>query len=167
MNLQQFLKRERKMQGFTLLYASLVSALILAIGIAIASFALRGTVFSSSARQSVYAIYAADTGVECASYLDFVENAFGPGSAPATYSCFGQNVTVGGVSYGNTDTFELRFGPVTGEPYCTIVYVRKDNNDSDSSCPVGVECTAVEARGYNTCDTDDPRRIERALRTDY
>src|SRR6185369_1656268 len=57
-------------KGFTLFFAILVGALALAIGLAIFDLALRELQLSNVATQSQYAIYAADTGAECAIYWD-------------------------------------------------------------------------------------------------
>lgn len=56
--------------GFSVLFASLIGSLVLAIGLAILSITLKQIVLSSAGRESQKAFYAADTGTECALYLD-------------------------------------------------------------------------------------------------
>lgn len=58
--------------GFTLLYASMVAGLLLAIGAAILDVTLKEITLSSAGSQSQFAFYNADTGTECARYLDRV-----------------------------------------------------------------------------------------------
>lgn len=58
-------------RGFTLVFAVLVSALILAVGISIVNIALKQVLFSGIGRESQFAYYAADAGVECALFWDF------------------------------------------------------------------------------------------------
>ncbi|MEI6528757.1 MAG: hypothetical protein WCO10_03785 [bacterium] len=60
----------REDKGFALLFAVLISSLLLSIGLSIFSVALRELSLSTAARQSVYAFYAADAGRECAMYWD-------------------------------------------------------------------------------------------------
>jgi hypothetical protein len=59
-----------KTGGFTLFYAMLVGSLALAVGLAIYDLTIRELDLSATATQSQYAIYAADTGAECALYWD-------------------------------------------------------------------------------------------------
>lgn len=57
-------------RGFTILFAVLIASIMLAIGIAIFDITVRELRLSSVARESQFAIYAAETGVECALYWD-------------------------------------------------------------------------------------------------
>lgn len=65
-------KHTMKYKGFTLLYAVVVTSVILAASLSIISIALRELALSSSARDSQYAFYIANTGLECALYWDIV-----------------------------------------------------------------------------------------------
>lgn len=60
-----------KNRGFTILFAVLVSSLVLALGIGIANITLKEIILSGTGRDSQFAFYAADTGTECALYWDF------------------------------------------------------------------------------------------------
>ena len=57
-------------RGFTLLFSVLVSVLILAVGASIISIALKQVILSGAGRESQFAFYAANTGLECALYWD-------------------------------------------------------------------------------------------------
>lgn len=57
-------------KGFTLLFAVLVSVLVLAVGASIINIALKQTILSGAGRESQYAFYAANSGLECALYWD-------------------------------------------------------------------------------------------------
>lgn len=63
-------KQVKNEKGFTLLFAVLVSVLVLAVGASIISIALKQVILSGAGRESQYAFYAANTGVECALYWD-------------------------------------------------------------------------------------------------
>lgn len=64
------LRETRKEKGFTLLFAILVSVLILAVGTSIISIALKQVILSGAGRDSQFAFYASNTGLECALYWD-------------------------------------------------------------------------------------------------
>lgn len=57
-------------KGFTLLFAVIVSTLVLAVGASVISVALRQRVLSNTGRESQIAFYAANTAMECALYWD-------------------------------------------------------------------------------------------------
>jgi len=150
--------RER---GFTLLYASLVGALLLAIASGIFSIIFKELILTSSSRESFTAFYAADSGLECALYWDFNQSLFATSSAsnPNTsgVSCAGSNFTntwtVVGDGNSALTNFSLTFAP---NDYCSDVSVSKADG-----------LTTIESRGYNTCDTNNPRRVERAIRATF
>lgn len=59
-------------KGFTLLFAVLVSTLVVSIGATIISIAVRQTILSGTSRESQYAFYAANTILDCAHYWDII-----------------------------------------------------------------------------------------------
>ena len=169
-------------RGFTLLFAVLISTILLAIGAAIFNVTIKQLALSTVGRESQFAFYAADTGAECAMYWDIKNNgasvsAFTPDPRPdgdpdplnRDIFCSGNNLPVGSRTRVNcnpysgsglcTDTFTYQIVPgVAAEPACVTVTVTKQNATYD---------TIIESRGYNTCDTNDPRRVERAVRVRY
>lgn len=151
----KYVEHMRK-KGFVLLYAVLVSSLLLSLGLAIFNITIKEIRLSSASRESQFAFYAADTGIECALYWDIQFNAFATSTA-SNISCAGQDLgSVGGVGYGNPSEFTVDLGPLL--PYCAIVSVTKTESP---------QRTLIESRGYNTCDTSSPRRVERAIRVRF
>ena len=61
-------KNKKENVGFTLLYASMIAGLLLAIGAAILSITVKQISLSAAGRESQFAFYNADTGTECAVY---------------------------------------------------------------------------------------------------
>ena len=57
-------------KGFSVLFASLTGSLALAIGLAILSITIKQITLASAGRESQLAFYSADTGIECALFLD-------------------------------------------------------------------------------------------------
>jgi hypothetical protein len=149
---------DSKQRGFTILFAVLTSSLLLAIGISIFNVTYRELLLSSSARDSQFAIYAADTGIECALYWDSHGDAFATGTGVRSIQCAEQNANY--YVYATrpaTSTFLLQFQEEGATP-CVTVEVAKYENPTR---------TTLISRGYNTCETNNPRRVERALRVSY
>lgn len=152
----------------------LVGSLALAIGVAIYDLTVRELDLSGTATQSQYAIYAADTGTECALYWDF-KCSLGPctsggaNSAFATSSespvplsgvmCNGQDVaptwTKTATAAAATTTFTVTFSP---QSYCVIVTVAKSGTPT---------LTTITAKGYNSCAEAGVIRLERVLQVTY
>jgi len=182
-------QRNKSIQsGFTLLLASLIAALLLAVGLSMFTIAQKEIILSGLGRDSQYAFYAADTGAECALYWDF-KDAFNPEKATHDVKCNGQrigtyepgvhppstspeDVVVGGKGYqagiAQTDFwFEQRVPTVGGgvSKHCVNVTVIKHQT--------GTPKTEINARGYSTgCDSDGKpkiraRTLERAVRMTY
>jgi len=154
---------KKQQQGFTLLYAVLIAGLLLAIGLAIVNIAIKEVTLSATSRDAQFAFYAADAGMECALFWDLQQSAFSISSPQASVSCGGSanTVTATNPTPGKYERrFSLDFSP---EQYCAEILVVKNDNPMGSPA----RRTTIESRGYNTCDVDNPRRVERALRTKY
>ncbi len=178
-----------KRKGFTLLFAVLVSTLVVSIGATVVSIAVRQTILSGTSRESQYAFYAANTVLECVFYWDVAGTAdltvkVFPGSGdtvvadPDFVKCSGGNIVTGS-GFGGTTTFadggmtssgvnsytvkmEIRDVTATyGHEYCAEATISKVTGDD------GVVTTTIEAKGYNTCDLNNPRAVERGLRQTY
>ncbi len=167
-------------KGFTIFFAMLVGSLSLAIGLAIYDLTVRELDLSSTATQSQYAIYAADTGAECALYWDFkcemlgectsngaANSAFATSSksSPPSADVFCNSIDIAGgppaawtvdstLTSAET-TFSITFAP---QPYCATVTVAKSGD------PVK---TVITSRGYNTCTSGAATRLERVLKVTY
>lgn len=150
-----------KNKGFTLFVSIAVMGTLLVISTGIVNLALKQSLISASGRESQHAFYAADTGIECALYWD-VKNSSGQSAfATTTGTTINCNKDAANQSNewvvgGNTVSTinRINFLP---DPYCAIVTVTKNTNST----------TAIESKGYNTCDSSNPRRVERAVRATY
>lgn len=186
MNNKKLIKKNKK--GFTLLFAVLVSTLVLAVGASIISMALRQVILSGIGRDSQFAFYAANTGMDCGVYWDHHDSlnfatsnqSTYPATIPSNVKCAGQHISSITISDEGVDSatseFNLEFNNVQGGspisssvPYCVDVFITKEivqvtlsNGNTENK-----NQTTVSARGYNTCDTNNPRRIERGLQLKY
>ena len=150
-------------RGFTLLLAVLISSILIAIGSAIFNILSKEIILSSSGRESQFAFFAADTGIECALYWDTKQNAFATTSALTQVACGGGLAdltrTSGGTLLRPTYTTAFSF-PLNGgvaNP-CITVTVTKTFYPTE---------TVIASQGYNTCVTTNPLRLERAIRVQY
>jgi hypothetical protein len=162
-------------RGYTLLFAVLTATLVLGVTIFILSVSKRQFALSNIARESMYAIYAADSGIECVAgdrYRSILLLDGTPSSDPLTFECNGRSVTKyfavsppgdypdsivpKGPVY--SSTFNLGFKNVTNgdleDVYgCAIVTVYAYT--ADDGTPLGVENNAIiTSRGYNLCNYD-------------
>ncbi|MFA6095589.1 MAG: hypothetical protein WC767_01990 [Candidatus Paceibacterota bacterium] len=168
-------------RGFAMLFAVLVSSVLLSIGLSIFNLTVKELTLSSSGRESQFAFYAADSGAECALYWDFkasspVMFATSSGSQTGNWrdstidsnapSCVSASLvgsmkapTVIGPSSATTQfSFQIPSGAAT--PYYVEVLVKK-------LVVNGLITTKIDSRGYNTSDINDSNRVERALRVCY
>ena len=171
-------------KGFTLLYASLIVSLILGIGLAILEITYQQLLLSSSAKESKFAFYNADAGLECALYYDQSSWAIINGKIFATSSesnlptnsfplytssdlkCDGQTATnfqQDTTSNAATTSFKIIFAsdvcPAPNRDASIWISVAK-------SVVGGVQKTHIESRGYNSCSTTNLKRVERGLYAD-
>ncbi len=160
-------------------FALLVASLSLAIGLAIYDITIRELQLSEAATQSQYAVYAADTGAECALYWDnkYVGN-FGSNSAFSTSTadtaiptsgivCAGQDIAATAraatpstwplTSDATSATTTFSIAGATAAAPCAVVYVYKSGNPTN---------TKVVSHGYNTC-TAGPLQLERVFQVTY
>lgn len=169
-------------RGFTIFFAVLTASLALAVGISIFELTIREIDLSTTATQSQFAIYAADTGAECALYWDSkcTLPSCRNGSAFATSTSF-QGATLGAGVMCNTQDISTTW--VTNNPpptsntatttftmqitaplqtYCATVEVGKFTDSN------GVLYTHLVSHGYNVCPgAVGPTRLERALQVNY
>jgi Tfp pilus assembly protein PilE len=146
-------------RGFTLLIAVILASVALAVGIALLDISYKQYILASSARQSQTAFYNADTALECALYYDQQQNSFAYAGAASSITCNGASIAVSSSDISGTQkqrTFTIQT-PCSGGQSSGSVTVYKWSNGS----------TTIFASGFNTCDPNNLRRIERGLKVVY
>ncbi|MDP2676437.1 MAG: hypothetical protein Q8O83_02005 [bacterium] len=168
--------------GFTLLLALLVSSIVLSISLGVFGIVVREISLSTSARESRLAFYAANSGIECAVYWDFVQGAFATSSpAPTTITCNNQSFDVGG--WGSCTPTACSSSEETKDGLSTVSQLNLSNEScafevevvktcaSDTGgCTTGNEpnkriLTTIRSRGHNTCTGGFV--VERGLQAQY
>lgn len=170
---KSFLNRKNKQSGVTLFIAVVIMGILLFISFAVSNITAKGSLFASSGRDSQFAFYAADAGIECAIYWDtkFDPSKFDPSVSGSPITCAGSTITSGQAIPGQSTTtliggggsnlistfsFVLNQG-INPVPHCAIVAVTKRVDGT----------THIKSKGYNTCDTNNPRRVERGVEVTY
>lgn len=145
-------------RGFTLLLSVLIASILLTLGYEIYNFTVKEVALSFSGRESQFAFYAADSGVECALWADAKLDAFATSSPVVELPCGLATSTLARTLTGTTHvtTFTMRTGGVPKE-HCTDVRVTRSEPKQ----------TVIESFGRNTCSDTDPLRLERAIRVTY
>lgn len=177
-------------KGFTIFFAVLISSLALSVGLVIYDILNRSLALSGFATQSQYAIYAADTGAECALYWDlkFVganNNNGGSGSVFSTSSADTLEPTTGALCNGQDILPITGSSPLNASPlllvttkyeiagYASTTFWMSMGTTFAAPC-AKVEVgktgnpsqTLVISHGYNTC-TPNALRLERTLQVTY
>ncbi|MEI6478986.1 MAG: hypothetical protein WCO18_01700 [bacterium] len=176
-------------KGFTLLFASMIAGLLLAIGAAILSITVKQVSLSAAGRESQFAFYNADTGTECALYLyrvsrtnqisttdlcpaglfpeknDTTSNdpSCASANSPTIYKCLGSSLT----TLGGAQITDFSGSVATGVYSFSIASstpnicfdVTVDKSDTVN------HTTKIISRGYNTCSTVN--RFGRAIEVDF
>ena len=145
-------------RAFTMLMAVLISSVLLALGYEIYNLAVKEVNLSSSGRESQFAFFAADSGVECALWADSKLDAFATTSSLTELDCGTATSTLARETSG-TDyitTFDVVTGTGSKTQCTSIVVTRKVPKK-----------TIIEAFGHNTCVLTNPLRLERAIRVTY
>jgi hypothetical protein len=159
-------------RGFTLLLAVLISGVLLALGLALYNIAVKELILASAGRDSQFAFYAADAGRECALYWDSKHDAFAPASPLTEIICASGTLPPVGMGGGVASLTRI---PGSGpDPTDTITFsFSLGGNQVDSCTDVTVTRqyeptrTTIRSRGYSTCVTTNPRRLERAIRSSF
>ncbi len=161
-----------KNRGFVILFAVILSSMLLAVTMGIANIALKEIKFGTSAKDTNNSFFAADTGIECALINDKGDTSVFPLPGPATQqitcaSSVPNNITVSFAGNASTGTYTFVVtGLGSSTTSCARVTVFKDG----ASSPPYVK-TNVTSKGYNignaACDSSNPDRIEREIQTNY
>lgn len=176
MKIKSIYKRHTQ-DGITLLVTLLLMGVLLGVSTSLLNVTLKQFQLSGFSLASEIAFQAANAGMECAVYQDFINTAFavpGDGGEQATrpsISCMGSALIDASLADDDGDghmksTEEQRFQFSWGTPaVCTEVSVYKFystsapvpvtvngvgmRNPSSPNCPTGSVCTVIQARGYN------------------
>lgn len=155
-------------KAYTLLFAALTAAVVLGVAVFISSVSRKQFILASTARDSLFAIYNADSGIECA-ITNWVSILPPDGDS---FNCNGQIIDVefnsspmanppaGWGQAIESIPAKISFGPQRG---CALVSFIVSQDQTK---------TAIISRGYNlgdatNCPMIGPRTVERAMQLTY
>lgn len=152
-------------RGFTLLISILLATVAVTLGVSLLDISYKQLILASTAKQSQFSFYAADTAMECALYFDQQLNAFSYTSPLAASNIICNQLTA--TSFSNTP-----FPQGSGASQHRKTTYSLPCPDGGTSAQVTVykysnASTTIYANGYNTCSATDPRRVERGLKVSY
>ena len=154
-------KKTKENKGFVILFAVTISSILLSIALGVMNVSLNEVRFSTSARATNDAFFAADTGAECALLHDrsaAADNAF---TGTASMNCVGGPITLSG-SDPSWNFIIAGLGSL-GQS-CAKVTVIKTFIDPYTF-------TTVTSKGYNigdsACESSSSNRIEREIKVSY
>jgi hypothetical protein len=159
-------------RGYTLLFATLTAAVVLNIAIFISSVSRKQYILSSTARDSLFAVYNADSAMDCAA-ARWLEDGFpvsgnficNGASYPYTIATAVTPLPNGWTSASRSADIFIPFASGGEEKGCAKVTLIQGTKGGE---PISV----VETLGYNLgnsgeCPKISPRTVERALRITY
>lgn len=143
-------------RGMTLLLSILMLSMVLATSLSVSYLVMTGIKLSETVEQSQMAYYAADSGIECALYVDLQAKVFDENKDPKIEGkCAGaQSASKISGSWKDGATFTVDYKYYNNDP-CAKVTVEKKSG-----------LTTITALGFNTCKTV-PRIVNRSLQTTY
>ncbi|MBU6231865.1 MAG: hypothetical protein KGI45_00925 [Patescibacteria group bacterium] len=168
-SLKNIISAAKANKGYTLLFSVLVAVLVLGVAVFIVGFAEKQYILASTARESMYAIYAADGALECgaAAVLD--------GQVSSTT----QNDSIhcgnyGGGSHQTNDLYPIPTSLSSNPQPVSWTYnmISLDNNEcarivitTGLSLADNSPTTVIDSYGYNDCVGSGPQLTYNAVPT--
>lgn len=146
--------------GFVLLYAMVVSSIILAVAFGVTNIALKEANFSTSAKATNEAFFAADTGAECTLFYDKTNNNAFVGNPIVPLDCVGSPNDISTLNPSSDNPpfkvwdFTINNLGNSGKS-CAVVNVSKD---------LILGTTKIISKGYDDCNS---KKVERELEVNY
>lgn len=169
-----FLHHVRSRRGFVVLFGVTFSAILIVIAASMFRLVDRETTLASTATESYFALYAADTGMDCVLFEEFIDS---PSAGdPDTVNCLGAAISKmgGSAPYDPSDPYSVQIDFATNvggiQTGCAVVVVTRndmrDPNPFNGVADTPVAGTQIISQGYNTClngvpNLESPTVVER------
>lgn len=157
--------KKKKEGGYAILFAVVIISSITVIAAGLTNAAYKQLVLSSLAKDSQVAFYQSDKASDCALYADIVfaqkpENA-GFFEKEGTWTCGEQTLNIKPAPEVNGYNLVPEDQVLNSTNPCFNISVSKVLSAPD------VYDTTIKAKGYNICDIDNPRVVEREIEVNY
>ena len=172
------MKHPSSQSGYTLLFAVLIAALVLSVAVFILGVSKKQFALAVAARESTFAIYNADSAMECLAYAYYNGNL--ATSSPTSVYC--NSTTSITTSWANPPTYDTGVTTLfASSPYITqsgpIIIPFSNGGCAKVTVTDGYDTsnnhqTIIDSRGYNlgdgtACPKISSQTVERALRLTY
>ncbi len=171
------MKSVRKLRGAALIFAVIFTAVVLSIGISLADISYKQVILTSLVKQSSYAFYAADAGLECVLEMDQQYDTFDLSTEPIGTNAVNSPIYCEGQSFPSKFTSS---GTQNSQITTTIQIPCPTGSNTTSNATVYVYKSAagyvingntyhalIYANGFNNCNASDPARVERGIIARY
>jgi hypothetical protein len=164
------LKKIKNNNGFALLFAVLLSSLILSIALGVANIAFKEIKFGTSAKDINDAFFAADTGIECALFNDkMTSTSFVSPGGSGVVSCIGGTSALTYIAndplYSSLPSWSFILSGFNNESCARVTVVK-----NAISNPPNIT-TFIVSKGSNIggalCNSTNANRVERQLEANY
>jgi hypothetical protein len=157
-----------KKKGFAMLYTVLMISIMLALVLGITNLVFKERQLTQTLKESLSARSSADSGMECMLFNDKMPTRFDPAVSPALFG-FTCGRDTGGAPVPYTASFN-------GNPAGMYWYTVSTTLSSNDPCFTATltrdvivlpPITKIEVSGYNMCDRNAPKRVERGIVAEY
>lgn len=161
------MKKINTKKGYAILFTLVVVSIISSISIGVANSVSKQLILSSLAHDSQMAFYAADTAAECALYASESPTVLGSlGGLPGIvgsglpFDCgvddFGNSFSIDVANSAFPNIYTFNTNPILGGSCFSV-------NIDQSLTPQ----KKIETKGYNTCNSNSQRQVERGILVEY
>lgn len=154
--MKKFLIKIKNKKGYALLFTIMIISVISVITAGLISTSTKQLILSSLAKNSQTAFYQADTAGDCALYTDLAKTT----EQIQEFIDTGDGLDCGGKKLfisGDTSNYTLMPNDVLGSNTpCFSISIEKTGID-----------TKIVAKGYNICNLNNPRVVEREIQISY
>jgi hypothetical protein len=161
--MKKIFSKIKSQKGYAILFTIVIVSAISIITAGLTNTAYKQLILSSLAKDSQAAFYQSDTATDCALYADrILGNAIPPNiitSGSSSWPCGGSDLIV--TPQGNGG-YKIRPSDEDSIDPCFRIDVTKDNTSEPN-----VIKTKISARGYNICNINNPRTVEREIEVNY
>lgn len=145
--------------GYAILFTVAVVGIISMITIGLSNAAYKQMILASVAKDSTTAFYQSDLASECALYADDTDFYLNPSGTGFTCAGYILNYSVTDMGSG-VIKYILSPTDSTSADKCFNILITKTETASAIT-------TVVESKGYNICNTNNIRTVERAVKVTY
>jgi hypothetical protein len=155
----------KNQKGYAILFTVVIVSAISVITAGLTNTAYKQLILSSLAKDSQAAFYQSDTATDCGLYADRVE-ALNPTKETSIittggdWTCGNSSLVISDISANGYKIYPKSPNDTSLNP-CFRIDVVKDN-----TVPLLIK-TTIKAKGYNICNINNPRTVEREIEIKY